>query len=226
MSIITISRQTGSLGSLIGAGLARALAWRYVDREMIHRAASAAGVPDVALEELAYEGRRGFVDRLLSALRLDPAVAPVPDAGQSEGLSRPFGGILTPLLAPVAPTMQDYVSIVDEVVRVIADEGQVVIVGRAAQVLLAGRADAFHVQVIAPFDLRVARVRARHGEPRALVVNRLKASDETRCDYLERFYHTDWRDPLLYDMILNTGHVDVEAAIKLVALGWKEKTRR
>jgi cytidylate kinase len=226
MSVITISRQVGSLGSLIAAGLARALNWRYVDRETIHRAASAAGVPDVALAELAHEGRRSFIERLLTALRLEPAVPPPPEMGKVEGFARPFSGILTPVMPPGTPTIQDYVSIVGDLIQMIADEGHVVIVGRAAQVLLAARPDTLHVQVIAPFDLRVARIRARQGEPRALVVERLRAGDEARRDYLRRFYNVDWRDPLLYDMIINTANLDVEAAIKLIALAWKEKTGR
>ncbi|HBY98758.1 MAG: cytidylate kinase-like family protein [Ardenticatenaceae bacterium] len=226
MSVITVSRQTGSFGTLIGVGLARALGWRYVDREAIHRAASAAGVPDVALAELEYEGRRSFIERLLSALRYEPTVPPLPEMGESEGLTRPFSGILTPVLPPVAPTVQDYVNIVDELIRTIAIEGHVVIVGRAAQVLLADRRDVFHVQIIAPFELRVARLRARRGEPRTLVIERLHASDEARRDYLRRFYNADWRDPLLYDMVVNTAHLAIEPAIKLIALGWKEKTKR
>lgn len=225
MSVITISRQTGSHGTLIGLGLARALGWRYVDRTSIHRAASAAGVPDVALAELEYEGRRSFIERLLSALRLEPAVPPLPEMAQPEGLTRPFSGILAPVLPPVAPTVQDYVEIVDELIRTIANEGHVVIVGRGAQASLADRRDAFHVQIIAPFDLRVARVRVRQGEPRPIVAERLRAGDEARRDYLRRFYNVDWRDPLLYDMVVNTAHLGVEAAIKLIALGWREKTR-
>lgn len=219
MAVITVSRQTGSLGTLIGVGLARALDWRYVDRETIHRAALAAGVPDVALAELEYEGRRSFIERLLSALRMEPAVPPLPEMGEAEGLTRPFSGILTPVLPPLVPTVQDYVDIVDELIRTIAAEGHVVIVGRAAQATLGNRRDAFHVQVIAPFELRVARLRARQGEPRALVVERLRAGDEARRDYLRRFYNVDWRDPLHYDLVVNTASLDVEAAIKLIALG-------
>lgn len=221
MSVITISRQLGSLGEYIGLGLAAALGWRYVDRTTIHRAATAAGVPPMALAELAYEGRRSLLERLVNALHLEAAVPPLPESGAVEPLSNPLR--LTPLLPPLTTTMQDYVTIVGELICTMADEGQVVIVGRAAQSVLAGRRDTFHAQVVAPFELRVARQRARYGEPRAIVTERLRASDNARADYLRRYYNIDWRDPLLYDMIVNTAQLNAEAAIKLIALGWNAK---
>jgi hypothetical protein len=221
MSVITISRQTGSDGERLGLGLAAALGWRYIDRATIHRAAKAAGVPDLALAELAYKGRRSFLERLLGALRLEPSIPSHPERGEVEVVSAPLR--LMPLLPPVTNTVQDYVDFIGELINAMADEGQLVIVGSAGQVILAERPDTFHIQVIAPFELRVARLRARSGEPRQAAIQKIRASDDSRAEYLRRFYHEEWHDALLYDLIINSAHLDLEAAIKLTALGWKAK---
>lgn len=222
MSVITVSRELGSWGSEIAAEVARALGWRFVDREIIYRAARAAGVPELALEELSFERRRSFIDRLLGALHLEPPIPPTPEAGERERIAQPFGGIFAPVLPPVAPTLESYVAMLGDIIRAIADEGQVVIVGRGAQVILAGRPDTFHVRVTAPFPLRVERVQQQTGQPRPQVVERVRASDQARAEYLQRFYHVDWRDPLLYDIVINTAEISRRTAVRLVALGWYE----
>nr|WP_290668322.1 cytidylate kinase-like family protein [Ardenticatena sp.] len=219
MSVITISREWGSLGSHIGQRLAAALGWRYVDRERIYRAARASNIPQSALDELAADTRRPFVEKLLALLHLDPAVPPSADPVESPP---PIGGLFAPLMAPLAPTVEEYVRLIGEVIRAIADEGHVVIVGRGAQVVLAGRDDAFHVRITAPFPTRVERVRKRLGQPRAVVAKQVRASDEARAEYLHRFYHADWQDPLLYDMVLNTESITITTAVRLIALGWHE----
>lgn len=126
------------------------------------------------------------------------------------------------MLPPVAPTLESYVAMLGDVVRAIADEGHVVIVGRGAQVILAGRPDAFHVRVTAPFPVRVTRVQQRTGQPRPQAAERVRASDQARAEYLRRFYHVDWRDPLLYDIVINTERVSKRTAVRLIALGWYE----
>ena len=48
MSVITVSRQMASHGCETAANVARALGFRFIDREIIHRAAEGAGVPKIA----------------------------------------------------------------------------------------------------------------------------------------------------------------------------------
>lgn len=52
MSVITISRQTGSRGDELALQVAQRLGWRRVCRDLINQAAVAAGAPQVALAEI------------------------------------------------------------------------------------------------------------------------------------------------------------------------------
>jgi len=219
MTIVTISRQLGSGGNRIAAGVAEAMSLRFIDREMINRAAHEAGVPKIALQEMEYEGQRTLVEQVLDILRQMPATPNPPETAQREAatpLSVHFGGIFSPTLRPMSTAMNDYVRMVGMVIRDLAREGRVIIVGRGSQVLLKDHPAALHVQIIAPFWHRVKRIMEREGLERRAAVSRVRTSDRARADYLRRYHNVHWLDPQLYDLVINTAKVPVEVAVKLI----------
>jgi cytidylate kinase len=219
MTIVTISRQLGSGGNKIAAGVAEAMSLRFIDREMINRAAHEAGVPKIALQEMEYEGQRTLVEQVLDILRQMPATPNPPETAQREAatpLSVHFGGIFSPTLRPMSTAMNDYVRMVGMVIRDLAREGRVIIVGRGSQVLLKDHPAALHVQIIAPFWHRVKKIMEREGLERRAAVSRVRTSDRARADYLRRYHNVHWLDPQLYDLVINTARMPVEVAVKLI----------
>ena len=219
MTIVTISRQLGSGGNKIAAGVAEAMSLRFIDREMINRAAHEAGVPKIALQEMEYEGQRTLVEQVLDILRQMPATPNPPETAQREAatpLSVHFGGIFSPTLRPMSTAMNDYVRMVGMVIRDLAREGRVIIVGRGSQVLLKDHPAALHVQIIAPFWHRVKKIMEREGLERRAAVSRVRTSDRARADYLRRYHNVHWLDPQLYDLVINTAKVPVEVAATLI----------
>lgn len=217
--IITISRQLGSQGNEIAAAVAQRLGLRFVDREIIHRAAREAGVPRAALEELAYEGRRSLIERVLDVVNTMPAIPQTPHASLREmaaPMATPFGSILTPATPLFGLPMEQYVQVVEQVIRDLAEKGGVLIVGRAGQVILRHRDDVLHVRIIAPHDRRVEILMAREGIDRSEARARINASDRARSEYLRRYYHARWADPQLYDLVINTAKIDQLAAVELI----------
>jgi cytidylate kinase len=105
-----------------------------------------------------------------------------------------------------------YVKEVEQVIKDLAAEGDVVIVGRGGQATLRGRPDVLHVRLIAPADLRAERLRRRHQISLESAQAQVEARDHYRRNYLKRFYHIDWDDPELYDLILNTARFSPEEA--------------
>jgi cytidylate kinase len=111
---------------------------------------------------------------------------------------------------------RSYLDAVATVMQDMAKEGNVVIVGRAGQVILADFPDTLHVYVVAPLDVRVQRISDSLKIPLSAARAQLEASDHFRHSYLRRFYDVEWNDPNLYDLILNTSHMTVEAAANLI----------
>jgi cytidylate kinase len=123
-------------------------------------------------------------------------------------------GLLDVELRPEA--RRAYEQAVREVMEDLASEGDVVVVGRAGQVILADRSDVLHVRVIAPMRLRVERIAAMQNIPTAAARAQVEQSDRTRRDHLRGYHGVDWDDPQLYDLVLNTAGLTVEGCVDLV----------
>jgi cytidylate kinase len=219
MGVVTVSRQLGSQGCSISSEVAQELGYRLVDREIIHRAAREAGVPQIALQEMAYEGRRDVVGRILQAVNTLP---PVPSTAETwrremEAPSRqPFGGFFSPAVPAFAVTLKDYVDMVGMIVRDLAAQGDVVVAGRGGQALLRESRDVLHVQIVAPREHRARVVAAREGIGEDEALSKVRASDDARKDYLRRYHGVSWLDPLLYDLVINTLKIPASLAANII----------
>lgn len=220
MTVITLSRQMGSRGEEIAGRVAVALGLRLVDAETINQAAQTAGVPQMALAELQREGERSLANRVLKTLQAMPSLSPVGEQGAAysglSGLAIPFTGIFSPLVPPLSASLDSYVRMVDLVIRGLAREGNVLIVGRGGQVLLQGHPGALHVQIVAPFGQRVAVIMDRQGVKKRAAQNQVRASDRARFDYVRRYHDADWLDSTLYHLTINTGRVSLDTAVNLI----------
>ncbi len=119
-------------------------------------------------------------------------------------------------LAPSEKTKRAYIAAIEGVMNDLVAEGQVVIVGRAGQVILRGRPGVLHVKVIAPAALRAERVAEHHGISLEAARAQVDASDRYRRDFLMRFYQARWDDLMLYDLIVNTGHLTAVEATRCI----------
>ncbi|MCD6290689.1 MAG: cytidylate kinase-like family protein [Anaerolineae bacterium] len=128
-------------------------------------------------------------------------------------------------LRPSPKARRAYHKAVRQVMEELADQGNVVIVGRAGQVILQDHPNALHVKIIAPAAVRAERVAQTQGIPLTAARAQVDASDRTRRNYLRRYYHARWDDPELYDLIINTEHLTPGAAAELICLALEKKLR-
>ena len=98
----------------------------------------------------------------------------------------------------------------------LADEGEVVIVGRGSQVVLRERSDVLHVRVVAPLEMRVERLQRERNLSAESARACLEASDEVRARYLRRSHGVRLDDPALYHLTIHTGLLDPTRAADLI----------
>jgi cytidylate kinase len=178
MSIVTISRQIGSMGSEIGRQVADQLGYRLIGRDLINQAARRAGAPAVALAMI--------------------------DEFQLLGI------------CPSPEECQKYTEVVEQILLETASQGNMVIIGRAGQILLADWPLCLHIRIIAPKELRIQRVAQQHKISTSAARERVIASDRYRKNYLQRFYHINWNKPQYYDLVINTRQFSVPQAARLI----------
>jgi cytidylate kinase len=132
------------------------------------------------------------------------------------GLTLPFTGLFSPTVPPISASLEEYVRMVGLVIRGLAHEGNVLIIGRGSQALLRNHPVALHVQIVAPLTYRVKVVMAREGLNKRAAQNRVRASDRARFDYVRRYHDSDWLDSSLYHLVINTGRVPLVVAVDLI----------
>jgi hypothetical protein len=210
--IVTISRQLGSQGDLIAARVAAALGLLLVDREYTGKAALAIGMPLALLQQLMYEGQHSLAGQIMDSLGSTPSKL----SDRSATSPGPLEGIFTPMLFPSSISLEDGVRTIGRIITDVAARGNVLILGQGGQVWLGDRKDAYHVQVVAPYDLRISRVAARENLSRATARRRVRVSDQARAEYLARYLGVNWLDPLLYHCVVNTGRTSADMAVPLI----------
>jgi cytidylate kinase len=119
-------------------------------------------------------------------------------------------------LRPSRADQQAYHRAVRHYLGELAEEGNVVIVGRAGQVILKDQPGVLHVRIIASEEIRISRTASEKSVSvdKARVI--VEKSDESRARYLRRNYHAELDDPSLYDLVINTDRLLVPEAADLI----------
>jgi cytidylate kinase len=121
-------------------------------------------------------------------------------------------------LKPGRAELQLYRTTVEQVIRDLAVAGNVLLVGRGGQIVLAGQAGVLHVRISAPPAARIRCVAERCRVSAEAAAARIAASDGARSAYLRRHYGARWDDPHLYDLVIHMAQLRVEDAAALVCL--------
>lgn len=197
-SVICISRALGAGGEEIGQAVAKLMGHRYVDDEIIVRAAEKAGITQ---EEMAKAERPpGLIARLLESLGKTSA----DPSGWASYAS---------FTAEQAPTAE---AIIELAVKETARAGNAVIVAHGASIALGRTPGVLRVLVTGSEDVRADRLREVQGLSEGDAKKMIDSSDKARRDYIDRFYKTSER-PTDYDLVLNTDTISAETAARLIS---------
>jgi len=197
MAVVTISRVLGSGGDEIAANVARNLGYQLVDNALIVKVAERAGVSvdsaasfDEKYQSRAFEWLKNFIE---------PRV----------------GKILTEQGSHLDP--QTFIEYCKTIIRGLAEEGNVVIVGRAGQFILRDFDNAFHVRITAGADFRIKRIMEKRSISRREAADLMKKSDTMRCNYIERYMKADWNDPVYYHIVLDSSKLGRDLAVNIIS---------
>jgi cytidylate kinase len=201
--VVTISREFGSGGAEIGRIIAQESNLTYIDSAIIDEVARRLGV-DVAKAARQDEQTSGNFRHIAAAIQ---AYHP---------FSIQYGTLLQQHLSPLESSETAYLHLTQTVIRELATEGNVVIVGRGSQFLLHNAPRTLHIYVFAPLPDRVATVMERfhlsHKEALALVERR----DYEYKAYQSHYYGSDGSQPGLYHLLINTSLFTPTVAAKFV----------
>ena len=190
--LITISREFGSGGRLIGKRLAEKLDIPYYDKELLDRIAEESGFSREMIADAEKKAKNSFLYSLASAMGTGEA------GPESLSLNERF------FLAQF------------DTIRRIADEGSCVIVGRCADYVLRGMPEATNVFIYAEEADKIKRAVQEYGVPEDSVKKLMKDTDKARANYYA--YHTGrkWGEHVNYNLSIDSGYIEIEDIVDLI----------
>lgn len=103
-----------------------------------------------------------------------------------------------------------------ETILHLAQAGNVILVGRAANVITSMMPTAFHVRLVGSFEVRVNRIMALKKMSLKEAEHYVRKEDEARVNYLKHYFGKDPNDSLLYHLIINTDKISPEEGAVIV----------
>lgn len=124
-------------------------------------------------------------------------------------------------LRPASWTMIQQTS---ETILKLAELGNVIIIGRGANVITAKLPHVVHVRLVAPIETRIQHCQESCNMTPKAAREFCQREDEGRRRYLKKYFNADLEDALLYDLVINTGAaVSFDAAAGLIKDAVKAK---
>ena len=197
MAVITISRQFGAGGITLGKMVAKKFGYTFADTEIIKLVAEMANVSTHFVETVEREAGGKFAKFI------------------SKTVSKPL----------VERILKDERGYIDEeiyldylvlIIAQMADDGNVVILGRGSQYILNDHPDAYHILLIDTFENRVKFMQTNYDLSKSRAMQVVKSEDKRRVNLYRKLGKTDYDHPDLYHLVLNMGRVNLDKASELI----------
>ncbi|MCG6893405.1 MAG: cytidylate kinase-like family protein [Desulfobacteraceae bacterium] len=197
MAVVTISRQFGAGGKTLGKMIADEMGYTFAESDIIQRIAKEANVSTNWVQ--AFEKEAGSrLSRLISGMVSKRWV---------DRILKDERGYLDE---------QGYLDYLVLIVAQIADEGDVVIIGRGSQYILNDHPDAVHVLLIDNLEDRIRFIMKNYDMSARRAEQWVATEDRRRSSLYGKLQKTDYDNPSLYHLVINTGRVPLESAKQLV----------
>jgi cytidylate kinase len=169
-----------------------------------------------------------FHEQAFSSQQIENAAERREDEGVLSRFFGAVGGSYAGLEGPsVAMAQRDDYEMVLENTRIVqeqADEGGV-ITGRNAALILAHRPGALHVKLDGPLAQRIERAASDAGIDVQRAAKRQKREDQVRADLSLQFYHWDPRETDRYDLVVNSGTMDLDTCVQIIVAAARIKAQ-
>ena len=129
------------------------------------------------------------------------------------------GGLQRMVYELLIGTPQEYriQKTIEEVIRLLARLGKVIIIGRAGYVLARHMPGALHLRLVAPMDHRIKAVMQYDNLSEEAAVRKIKETDAERIRFLKNHHNSDIGDPTQFDLVWNVARWPVPEIVNTIA---------
>ena len=197
MAVLTISRQFGAGGITLGKMIADRLGYTFADTEIIQEIAREANVSPHWVESFEKE----------AGTKLSRVISSMISQKWIDRVLKEERGYLDE---------QIYLDYLVLIIAKMADEDNVVIIGRGSQYILNDHPDAYHILLVNEFENRVKFLVERYRFPVKKATQVIINEDKRRLNLYRKLGKKDYDNPSLYHLVLNMHRLDLELAVNLV----------
>ena len=201
MSIITISRQSGCEANEIARILCQKLNYQLLNKElMMDLAKELRQEPSQAEETPTSSKAAAWLERVLNPFYNPNDLLYVAQKEISFASGQPL-------------TIRQ----VRELIQAVYTRGNIVIVGRGSQVILAGKPDVLHVRLIGSPEKRIQMWQKRESLSYDEAKKRMEKRDRAHVDFVKNYFDADITLQEWYDLIISIDHFTKDAIAELIS---------
>ncbi len=104
-----------------------------------------------------------------------------------------------------------------ETILKLAELGNVILIGRGANLITARLHHVFHVRLVGTLERRIQRVIEHLQLERKPAAEFVERADRGHGRYIREHFKAEIENPLLYDLVINTDRIDCSQAAELIA---------
>ncbi len=195
--VITIERQYGSGGRLVGKRLAEELGVHFYDEEILKLTSETSAIGEQYFRLADEKAGNNLLYRIVTSMK----------PGLTEP-SRRGENITSP---------ENLFRFQSQVIRKLASEESCIIAGRCGNYVLEDmRENVIRLFVYADTDTRVRRVREIDQVDEREALRRMKRIDRERTEYHRYYTGREWMDPENYDLLINASRIDYDQLIQVM----------
>ncbi|HDS17003.1 MAG TPA: cytidylate kinase-like family protein [Proteobacteria bacterium] len=219
MSVITISKEYASGGLEIAKALARKLGYEYIDKEIVQQVADHAKVSHqevLDFEEEDHINIRAYLSRIIdldifkknhqhSEAETEELETSYDDRDKIPYSFDTQGWIDSDI----------YREMICKVISALGQQANVIIAGRGGQCILKEQAGVINIRIIAAMADRIARLQVENPDlSNSQAQKQIEAMDKKSREYIKFYFNEDWKDPKLYDVVINTSRLSDERVVE------------
>lgn len=203
-TVITLGRQLGSNGKLIGKALAEKLGYKFYDKDLIARVAKESGLSENLFDEMNEKPTTSLLYSLVMGVQ------------SSKGLYYQYNDMLNG---------DSLFRLQADVIKKIANEGPCIIVGRCADYILRDNPNLIKLFLCAGTEERVKNLMARDNMTEKEARSAVSKADKRRSNYYNFYTNNSWGNVNNYHLCLDTASLTQEECVDFLYSYVKEREK-
>ena len=197
MAIITISRQFGAGGRTLGRMIAKKMDYLYLDETIIEKIAEKAKVSKASVKSMERTAG-GKLSKFFSIMLNQDYMNRI--LGETKGYID-----------------EDlYFKLLNEIITELADEGNVLVMGRGGQYILSEHKDAIHIYLVSDMENKISFMQRFYKVDEAKAKRMIEQGEKMRTNFYSKFGKSDYDNPLLYHLVVNRSKFNIDETVDLI----------